>query len=163
MPKAYNVANIAKILRLSERRVRQLVDEEIIPKTAIVSNGWLLLLPTIQGYIKYLKDLAENANKTETQRLLKLKADKIEQELREKSGEVHSSRDVELFVSSMLVAFKSKLLALPHEVLPQLLDAHTAAGEHDGADFATRTVDILQNAIGIALAEMSTDNIKESR
>ena len=147
MTKVYNVRNTAEILCISQRRVRQLADEGVIPQ---VGNGWFKLLPAVQGYIRYL----QGGNSDETHRhekaaLVRLKAERERLELQEKQRELHNTRDVELFVSNALVAFKTKLLALPHTVLPALLAAQ------EGEDYANVAVEILREAVERALAEFS--------
>lgn len=155
MAKAYNVKNMAQILCLSERRVRQLADEGIVPE---VSDGWFKLLPAVQGYIKYLQGLVENPQKEQAQRLLTLKADRAELELNQKRGELHATQDVELFVGNLLVAFRAKLTGLAFEVVPELLAVQ------DSEDFAGDAIEVLRGAMEQALvefSELSTEKIGE--
>ncbi|MEP1637286.1 terminase small subunit, Nu1 [Ascidiaceihabitans sp.] len=49
----YPVKTIAKLLRLTERRVQQLSKEGVIPKA---ERGRYELAPAVQGYIGYLQD-----------------------------------------------------------------------------------------------------------
>lgn len=51
----YPVKTIAKLLRLTERRVQQLSKEGVIPKA---ERGRYELVPAVQGYIKYVQDRA---------------------------------------------------------------------------------------------------------
>ena len=51
----YSVGMIAKLLRLTERRVQQLSKEGVIPKS---DRGRYELAPAVQGYIKFLQDRA---------------------------------------------------------------------------------------------------------
>ncbi len=51
----YSVGVIAKLLNVSERRVQQMVKEKTIPKA---ERGKYDLIGCVQGYVKYLQDLA---------------------------------------------------------------------------------------------------------
>lgn len=51
----YPVATIAKLLLLTERRVQQLTEQNIIPKA---ERGRYELAPAVQGYVKFLRDRA---------------------------------------------------------------------------------------------------------
>ncbi len=55
----YPVETIAKLLDLTPRRVYQLTNEGIIPKA---SRGRYELVSAANGYIKYLRDRAINAD-----------------------------------------------------------------------------------------------------
>jgi hypothetical protein len=49
----YPAKTIAPLLDISERRVGQLVNEGIIPKT---ERGRYELFPVVQGYVKFLRE-----------------------------------------------------------------------------------------------------------
>jgi len=51
----YPVSTIAKLLLLTERRVQQLTEQNIIPKA---ERGRYELAPAVQGYVKFLRDRA---------------------------------------------------------------------------------------------------------
>ena len=52
MATTYSTTTIAKLLKLSERRVQQLTKDGIIPK---VDRGKYELVPAVHGYIDYLR------------------------------------------------------------------------------------------------------------
>ena len=142
---------IAQVLTISDKRVKQLTDEGVIPE---FSPGHYKLLPAVQGYIGYLQsqisddDLASNYN-VEKARLTRTKRELAELDLQLERNNLHRSDAVEFFVTNMLVAFKAKLDTLPHKVLPSIL------GLPDDGDKAERVLAILKSAITDALDELS--------
>ena len=153
MAKAYNVKNIAQILCISERRVRQLANDGVIPE---VSDGWFMLLPSVQGYIKYLQGgNSDEAHRRDKAELIRLKAQHEWLVIQEKRGELHSARDVELFVTNMIVAFRTKLLTMPHGVLPQLLAVQQSS------DYADCVIEILRQEVEKTLNELSELSVEK--
>ena len=77
MATSFNIQAIAKLLKLSERRIQQLAKEGVIPKA---ERGKYDLIGSVQGYIDFLKakaggdftaeEVLKNKNK-----LLKAKAE----------------------------------------------------------------------------------------
>lgn len=57
----YPVATIADLLMVSERRVQQLAKEGVIPKA---ERGRYELVPTVQGYIRYLQERSVHSDAT---------------------------------------------------------------------------------------------------
>lgn len=55
----YPVSTIAKLLLLTDRRVQQLTEQGVIPKA---ERGRYELAPAVQGYVKFLRDRALNAD-----------------------------------------------------------------------------------------------------
>ncbi len=51
----YPIGTIAKLLLLTERRVQQLTEKDVIPKA---ERGRYELAPAVQGYIRFLRDRA---------------------------------------------------------------------------------------------------------
>ena len=149
--KIYTRKTIAQILTLSERRVKQLVEEGVIEE---FSPGHFKLLPAIQGYIGYLQsqigddDSTSNYN-VEKARLTKLKREDAELDLQLRRNELHKSSDVEFIMTNMLVAFKAKLETLPHKVLPSLLSIPP------GKEQTEHLLEVLKNAMNEALGELA--------
>lgn len=118
--KMYNARVIAQVLGLTERRVRQLRDEEVIKPSR---GDFYELIPTIQAYIGYLKGQNGGGQadyKIERSKLVRAKRMNEELDLQVKSHELHSAAIVEQVVSDMLVCFKSRMMAIPSKVSPQL-------------------------------------------
>jgi phage terminase Nu1 subunit (DNA packaging protein) len=84
------VKTISKLFNLTERRVQQLAKEGIIPKP---ERGRYDLVGCVQGYIKYLQDVAfgKDASSTdahaERSRLIRAQADTAELDLSIRRGE----------------------------------------------------------------------------
>lgn len=111
----YPVAVIAKLLRLTERRVQQLSKEGIIPRA---ERGRYELAPAMQGYIGYLQERAapipsedgapdlmkEKARKT------KFEADIAEMEAAKMGGTLVAAEDMKAALDLVFTEVKSKLL-----------------------------------------------------
>ena len=122
--KVYDVKAIARILNLTERRVRQLKDENIIQEYK-GSLGLYDLIPTIHAYLNYLRnrnpDSGENIDyNTERAKLVRAKRRDIELDVGVKEKDLHASADIEAAMGKMLVNFKSRLMAIPSKLSPVL-------------------------------------------
>ena len=122
--KVYDVKTIAKVLKLTERRVRQLKDEGVIFEYQN-APGLYELIPTIHAYIDYIKrgnpDSAENIDYlTERAKYMRAKRKNEEFDLAIKEGDLHESTDIETVMTGMLSTFKSRLTAIPAKLSPIL-------------------------------------------
>ena len=122
--KLYNVKAIARVLELSERRVRQLKDQCIISEYS-GKPGLYELLPTVHAYINYLRkrnpESEDNIDyNTERARLVRAKRQNEEFDLRVKERDLHSSADIELIMTNMLINFKARLMSIPAKLSPSL-------------------------------------------
>ncbi len=147
--KLYNVKAIARILDISERRVRQLKAENVIQEYKGMA-GLYELLPTIHNYINYLRkrnpESEENIDyNTERAKLVKAKRLNEEYDLRVKEGDLHTSADIESVMTDMLINFKSRLMAIPAKLSPVL------SKKADKAEISK----ILKDAVDEALNELS--------
>lgn len=147
--KLYDVKAIARILDISERRVRQLKAENIIQEYKRMA-GMYDLIPTIHNYINYLRkrnpESAENIDyNTERAKLVKAKRLNEEYDLRVKEGDLHTSADIENVMTDMLINFKSRLMAIPAKLSPAL------SKKSDKAEISK----ILKDAVDEALNELS--------
>lgn len=147
--KLYDVKAIARILDISERRVRQLKAENVIQEYKGMA-GLYDLVPTIQGYINFLRkrnpESAENIDyNTERAKLVKAKRLNEEYDLRVKEGDLHTSADIESVMTDMLINFKSRLMAIPAKLSPVL------SKKTDKAEISR----ILKDAVDEALNELS--------
>lgn len=120
--KLYDTKTIALILDVSERRVRQLRDEKVIKENR---PGLYEFMPTVHAYINFIRDnnsdSEEHLNyKTEQALLIRAKRKNEEYDLQLKEKELHSSEDIELVITNMLINFKTKLLAIPSKLSPIL-------------------------------------------
>lgn len=133
-----DVENIAKALNITVRRVQQLVQEGVLSKTA---RGKYNLTECVRNYDNYLKQLGQTSQADEYQldpeansdlnkeklRLTKAKADKAELEMKILEGEYISVNNVEFEWSNLLIAFRSKMLAIPVKFAPRLINITSAA------------------------------------
>lgn len=120
--KLYDVKAIARFLDVSERRVRQLRDEEVI---AEVRPGLYDLIDTNHRYINYLRKRNPESKEAidynaERAKLIRAKRKSEEYELQLKENRLHTSEDIETVMKDMLVNFKSRLMAIPAKLAPVL-------------------------------------------
>lgn len=139
---------IAKLLDVSERRIQQLASDGIIPKS---NAGQYELVPTVRGYIGYLRRNLTNENKTDTidirserGRLVKAQADKTELEVEALRGTLIATEEVELLWSNLVLNFRGRILGIASKLAVQLVGKKTSEIEK-----------ILKNAHVEALIELS--------
>lgn len=118
--KIYNSNAVARWLDITERRVRQLRDEGIITE---YKPGYYDLKKVIIQYIHYLRGTNSGKNlnyNTERAKLIKTKRELQELELTKKRNDLHSSEDIKLVMTDMLIKFKSRMMAIPAKASPVL-------------------------------------------
>ena len=149
MATSFNIEAIAKLLKLSERRIQQLAKEEILPKA---ERGKYDLISSVHGYIDFLKakaggdftaeEVLKNKNK-----LLKAKAELAEIEKMKATGELIPKEEVKRTWLELVQKVKQKLLSIPNKVAPVVV--------------AVKSINeiklILQDKIYEALYEISSD------
>ncbi|GAV21597.1 hypothetical protein [Carboxydothermus pertinax] len=113
---------LAEILNLSERRIQQLVKNEIISK---IGRGKFYLPTVVQEYISWIKTQLGNSDeeldlKKEKTLLTRAHRQKVELELQIMRGELHRSEDVRRVMNDMLGAFRARCLAIPTKAAPRL-------------------------------------------
>jgi len=143
--------DLARILGISTRRVRQLVEEGLFEKNPETRK--YNLPKCVQEYIRY--KIEEETGDTdafnydrEKSEHESIKKDIAALRLRRIKGELHEARDVEAVISDMLVRFRGKILAIPTKLAPQLV----------GIIDARQAVDILHAELREALTELSEYN-----
>lgn len=122
-----NTSAIAKMFNMTERRVRQLVEEGIISR---VAHGRFDLNDTVSKYITFLKLSADVFDENDVMESLeyekwlheKVKREKAEIELAHLKNEMHRSEDVEKVLNHMVMAFRSKMLSLPSKMAMILIN-----------------------------------------
>lgn len=120
--KLYDVKAVARFLDLSERRVRQLREQNVISE---VRPGLYDLIETNRRYINYLRKRnpeSETAVDYNTERALLVRAKRKneEYELQLKENKLHAAEDIEAVMKDMLVNFKSRLMSIPSKLAPVL-------------------------------------------
>ena len=150
MATSFNIQAIAKLLKLSERRIQQLAKEGVIPKA---ERGKYDLIGSVQGYIDYLKakvggdftaeEVLKNKNK-----LLKAKAELAEIDKMKASGELIPKEEVKRTWLELVQKVKQKLLSIPNKVAPVVVTNKSI----------NEIKLILQDKIYEALYEISSDD-----
>ncbi len=113
----YPVKTIAKLLRLTERRVQQLSKEGVIPKA---ERGRYELAPAVQGYIAYLQDRlapregADDPDRidyhVEKARKTKAEADMAEMQAAKMRGDLVDALEMKDALELVMSEVKTKLL-----------------------------------------------------
>jgi len=129
----YPVSTIAKLLLLSDRRVQQLANEGVIPKS---ERGRYELVGAVQGYIRYLQDRSISPGNSgtldyqaEKARLTKAQADTAEIELAKLRGDLASIADFEKAQAISAATIRTNVMSVPQRVVIRLL------GETDETKF----------------------------
>jgi phage terminase Nu1 subunit (DNA packaging protein) len=111
-----NAEAIAKLLDLSERRVRQLVREGVLPKP---EGGKHDLVGSVRAYVRFLRSRIESGNldvQQERAALLRVQRERQAFELRRRQGELIPLHELERALSHFIVSTRARLLALPRRL-----------------------------------------------
>lgn len=143
-----NQSELANILGITNRRVRQLKEEGFFQ---LVENSRKYRLEScVQEYIAYKvkaemgKGTSEEIDKIKAEHEV-VKKDISKLKLRRLRKELHEARDVEFFLSNMLVNFRNKLLSVPSKVAVQII------GEED----VNRITELIKREMVETLEELS--------
>ena len=126
-----STADIAKVLMLTNRRVQQLARAGTLPRKT--PRGPFDLVPTVQAYIRYLKDMGgamdveidgESHEQART-RLTKARADIHERTALQLSGHLIPLDSIESAWTKILLQVRQHIIALPDRVAPRAHDAET--------------------------------------
>lgn len=147
----YSVDIIAKLLMLTPRRVQQLANDGVFPKG---ERGKYELVPTVQGYIKFLKDRAiggdvQGDDSEHKRRLMKARADIAEMEAERMAGELVPVDAVEKTWTDIVARFRARMLAVPPKAAPLTSVDATVEGNHE----------IIETFIHEGLAELAATPI----
>jgi phage terminase Nu1 subunit (DNA packaging protein) len=144
---------IARLLDLSERRVQQLSREGVIPKA---ERGQYDLIGSVRGYVRYLRDQALKAQAgapdyaAERARFIRARADLAEMEAEEKRRSLIAADQIEAAWIAVLALLRTRLLALPDRLAPQLFDQPTVGD----------TRNLIRAAIREVLDDLAQPNIE---
>ena len=131
----YPTRTIAKLFGVTDRHIQQLTKDGVLPATETPSGRQYDLVPTIQAYIRYLRDAAHG--KTGSEREQELKQQKLEADLALKGtqNELHRLKldiaagkyipveEATLDYARFFVAFKKFAQALPGRLVSQISGA----------------------------------------
>jgi phage terminase Nu1 subunit (DNA packaging protein) len=116
---SYPASTLAKLFELTERRVRQLSSESIIPSP---KDGKYDLTGSVRGYIRYLKKLAfskcpEGTEEHELRmRILRAQAATAELDMQKETGESIPVAQAMTDWQNMALSFKARILAMPYRL-----------------------------------------------
>ena len=134
---------IARLLDLSERRVQQLSREGVIPKA---ERGQYDLIGSVRGYVRYLRDQALKAQAgapdyaAERARFIRARADLAEMEAEEKRRSLIAADQIEAAWIAVLALLRTRLLALPDRLAPQVFEQSTVGDTRNLIRAAIREV-----------------------
>jgi hypothetical protein len=112
----YPVGTIAKLLMLTDRRVQQLAKEGVIPKA---ERGRYDLVPSVQGYIRYLQSLDVGPGEgeegainyqSEKARRMRADADLKEMAVLQLRGSLINAEEAAAVTALLMSELKTKLL-----------------------------------------------------
>jgi len=121
--------------------------------------GGVVLRRPLRGYVRYLRDQVAKAQAgapdyaAERARFIRARADLAEMEAEEKRGAVIAVEDVEAAWIAVLALLRTRLLALPDRLAPQLHGAATPAAVRD----------VLRSAVREALEELAETDVRLER
>ena len=109
---------LARLLGITDRRVRQLADEEILTREA---EGDYLLPEVIAEYYAYKYKTDESVDLMKEKALHeKAKRELAEIQLAQKRREMHDAADVEAVLTEILVNFRNQIRGIPSKMAPLL-------------------------------------------
>lgn len=153
----YPAKTIAKLLRLTERRVQQLAKEGVIPKA---ERGRYELAPAVQGYIGYLQErIAGNASQVdsidyhkEKARKIKAEADMAEIEASKRRGEAIDAAEVKRAWQLILGEIRANLIGATPTRIAQLIR---------GLEDETEVKRIVREEIELAMKAASETDVED--
>lgn len=153
---AVSATVLAKIIGVTDRRIRQLAEEGILVK---VGHGRYNLQDSLQAYVLNLRvELECKRENQESEEILDLEREKaihenVKRHMSElkyllMKGNLHRSEDVQNVMTDMLLNFKTKILSLPSKLTPRLVNR-----QDEGY-----ILDVLTEELNIVLEELSEYN-----
>lgn len=144
--KLYTSKAVAAWLGLTDRRVRQLRDEGVLPEA---QPGLWELRGTVTRYITYLRKGSNDLN-DERAKLTAEKRKAAERENRIQDGMVHKTEDIERAVAALCLNIRGRIRSIPAKLAPQLA---TMGGRRD------EIFDVMRQTLDEALEELSDPRV----
>jgi len=113
-------SDLGKALNLTDRRIRQLVEEKIFPRDDTDPQGGVFLFESLRNY--WLRQVEKNGDdyfKVKAQHE-EVKKQLSEVKLRQLEGDLYLAVDVESALAEVLTTLRTNLLALPAKFSVQL-------------------------------------------
>ena len=147
-----NQKELSKIIGVTDRRVRQLRDEYGLfenGRTDGKKKNYILDI-CVPEYINYRMEAEVKQGTTVVKEKEQAEHERIKKQistlkLRKLKHELHEAKDVEEFLTNMLMDFKVRMLAIPQKVAPLVISE----------DDTNKIVDILEKEVFGALEELS--------
>lgn len=144
----YPAATISQLLMITDRRLRQLAQEGVVPKQ---THGRYPLVGCVQGYVKYLQQLRTGGDERsqEATRLSRVRADLHELEFRLKNEDLYQRDVVDEALFQVCTNFAAMLDGSASRIASQL---------GGGAALRTRLIDEfreIRSQIAVGLREFS--------
>ena len=120
----FTTKQMADTLRVTTRRVQQLAEEGVLVRA---QRGKYLAIESMQKYIQYIQEREQSTESDvdyyhEKALHEKAKREKTEMQVAIMKGELHRSEDVAAVMGDMVASFRSRCLAMPTKIAPQLLN-----------------------------------------
>ncbi len=113
-----SASDLAKVLKLSTRRVNQLVKESILKRG---TDGKFYIPDAVEDYYAF-KHTGEKINYDQEHALLeKAKRETAKIELEQLKGQLLFATDVEAAMATMILNCKGRLMAIPSKCAPKVL------------------------------------------
>lgn len=142
MEQYVSTADLAFILKLTSRRVNQLVDENVIFRE---SSGKFDVAESVENFFAYKFKSDEKVNYNLEHALFeKAKREKAELDLQERKKKLLKADDVEKLMSGMILTFKARLLNLPTKCASKII----------GEKSLSVITEVLKEAVIEALGEL---------
>ncbi len=142
-----NTSELACVLGITGRRVRQLVEDGVLEK---ISTGCFLLCKSVQAFVAGVNQKSK-PTKTDEDRaeaevsLKKAKAIKAVLEAKELQGKMHRSEDVEAITGDLILFMRDRLSALPGRLAVDVAEVDNPA----------KVAEIIKNEVYKIMEEMS--------
>jgi phage terminase Nu1 subunit (DNA packaging protein) len=125
------IGQAARLLMISEERIRQLVKQGYVPKAE--KRGFVQLVGAVQGYLRYLKDDERRSAKSAADsRVRDARALEIELRIAERSRELISVEDALSDMAEFAGMVRSELAGLPARLTRVVAERQKVETEIDG-------------------------------
>jgi hypothetical protein len=125
------IGQAARLLMISEERIRQLVKQGYIPRAE--KRGYVQLVGAVQGYLRYLKDDERRSSKSAADsRVRDARALEIELRIAERSRDLIPLEDALADMAEFAAAVRSELAGLPARLTRIMDERQKIESEVDG-------------------------------
>lgn len=175
-PTSYGANTIAKLLKITPRRLHQLVQEGVIPKR---ERGRYELVPVVHAYIEYLRDRAINADASNMDdahkiRLVRARADIAEMEADRLREELIPQTEIEQTWGGLVTTVRRRLLTISTRAAPlcasenetpkckEIIDAQIRDALEEISSAAVKEIAVKPKSLPVAFADNETDSADDA-